>query len=58
MKKFFGIMFWVSIIGGAVYFYKKNPHLREYCKLITERISELISQHHCCSHKEKVEEEE
>ena len=58
MKKFFGIMFWISVIGGSVYFYKKNPHLREYCKLIVERISELISQHQCCSHKEKVEEEE
>ncbi|MCD4819139.1 MAG: hypothetical protein K8S23_10655 [Candidatus Cloacimonetes bacterium] len=58
MKKFFGFVFWVGLIGGGFYFYKKNPHLREYCKLITDRISEIISQHHCSSPQEKVEEEE
>jgi len=49
MKKFFGFLFWISVIGGAFYFYKKNPHINEYFKLISERIQELFEHHHCCS---------
>ena len=56
MKKLFGIIFWVGVIGGLVYVYKKNPHMKEYCEIIKKRMVELFEHIQSCHH-QKVEEE-